>query len=131
MDGGQLLAKQKDREREEDELDEKKNISVHDVVKANILEEQIKQRHIIEFGKRSPSLHSSPFPQTFMQEQVATEAPSRREGKESLNLSTLEALPKDKETNNLSSPVGGQGAVPFSIRPQPAFNRQFNLLIQK
>ena len=34
----------------EDELNEKKDISLNDFVNASVLEEQIKQKHIIEFG---------------------------------------------------------------------------------
>ncbi len=127
-DSGQPSAKQKNRENEDNELDEKKNININDFVKANVLEEQIKERHIIEFGKKSPSLQS-PSPQTFVQQQVSTKAPSRREGEASLSLSILEEKSDNKKTTDLSSPFGGQGAS-FSTRPQPAFNRQFNLLIQ-
>ncbi|MDB5222714.1 MAG: transcription-repair coupling factor [Chitinophagaceae bacterium] len=109
---------------EYDELSEKAVVREKDFVKAGVLEEQIKQRHVIEFGRKSPSL------QTSKMEQNVTEVPSRKEGKEALSLSTLEEFSKGKETNKLSSPFGGQGAVSFNIKEQPAFNRQFNLLIQ-
>ena len=107
---------------EYDELTEKNIVTENDFVKANVLEEQIKQRHVIEIGRKSPSLHTSGLVQGF------TKVPSRGEGGETQILSPLEELSKDKEINKLSSPFGGQGA--FNIRPQPAFNRQFNLLIQ-
>ncbi|MBA3673869.1 MAG: transcription-repair coupling factor, partial [Chitinophagaceae bacterium] len=70
---------------EHDELSEKKAVSEIDFVKANVLEEQIKQRHIIEFGNKAYFSKAD-------NEQLTT--------------------------------------VNFSIKPQPAFNRQFNLLIQ-
>jgi transcription-repair coupling factor (superfamily II helicase) len=70
---------------EHDELSEKEAVSEIDFVKANVLEEQIAQRHIIEFG------HKAYF----------------------------------------SKAVNGQlTTFNFLIKPQPAFNRQFNLLIQ-
>src|SRR5437868_5481204 len=68
---------------EYDELTEKNVVTENDYVKANVLEEQIKQRHVIEFGKRKYFADNSPF-----------------------------------------------SILKFSIKPQPAFNRQFNLLIQ-
>ncbi|MDQ6755705.1 MAG: transcription-repair coupling factor, partial [Bacteroidota bacterium] len=68
---------------EYDELTEKNAVSENDFVKANVLEEEIKQRHVIEFGKRKYFSDNSP-------------------------LSILQ----------------------FSIKSQPAFNRQFSLLIQ-
>ncbi|MEJ7823715.1 MAG: transcription-repair coupling factor, partial [Chitinophagaceae bacterium] len=70
---------------EHDELSEKEAVSEIDFVKANVLEEQITQRHIIEFGNKA----------------------------------------------YFSKADNGQlTTVNFSIKPQPAFNRQFNLLIQ-
>jgi transcription-repair coupling factor (superfamily II helicase) len=75
----------KAQEEEQDELIEKTNFSINDCVNANLLEEQITQRHIIEFGsKRYFSKASLP----------------------------------------------GREQISFTIKPQPAFNRQFNLLIQ-
>ncbi|MEP6595491.1 MAG: DEAD/DEAH box helicase, partial [Ginsengibacter sp.] len=70
----------------DDELNEKIKVSGNDFVKANILEEQIKQHHIIEFGRQAYFSKASP------------------QGEDSERVS-------------------------FSIRPQPALNRQFNLLI--
>ncbi|MEO6328681.1 MAG: transcription-repair coupling factor [Ginsengibacter sp.] len=75
----------KKRPEEEDESAEKKDININDFAKANVLEEQIKQRHIIEFGSKA-------FFSKYSNGQLAT----------------------------------GN----FNIKPQPAFNRQFNLLIQ-
>jgi transcription-repair coupling factor (superfamily II helicase) len=68
---------------EHDELSEKAVVTQNDFVKANILEEEVKQRHVVEFGKRSFFSVNS-------------------------QLSVLH----------------------FSIKEQPAFNRQFNILIQ-
>ncbi|MDE3184764.1 MAG: transcription-repair coupling factor [Bacteroidota bacterium] len=65
---------------EEIELNEIKEISEKDFVHASVLEKQIEERHIIEFGKKS-------------------------------------FFSKNNEIN-------------FSIQQQPAFNRQFNLLIE-
>jgi transcription-repair coupling factor (superfamily II helicase) len=70
------------------ELDDdsvKTTISENDFVKADILEEQVKELHVVEFGKKS-------------------------------------YFSKNSQLSILNSQ--------FSIRPQPAFNRQFNLLIQ-
>lgn len=108
------------RSTEEDELSLKTSFTENDFVKAGILEEQLKERHVIEF---------SSSPQTSVKVQGFAKAPSQKEGEEPLYHSILEELSKDKETNKLSSPFGGQGAF-FNIRPQPAFNRQFNFLIQ-
>ncbi len=115
-------ASHKLQEEEHDELSAKTSVTENDFVNANVLEEQIKQRHVIELGNKSPSL------QTNLQWQNYTKAPSRKEGEGGLNPSTLEEQSGNKETINLSSPFGGEGA--FNTRPQPAFNRQFNLLIQ-
>src|SRR5674476_85001 len=115
-------ASHKLKEEEHDELSAKTSVTENDFVKANVLEEQIKQRHVIELGNKSPSL------QTNLQWQNYTKAPSRKEGEGGLNPSTLEEQSGNKETINLSSLFGGQGV--FNTRPQPAFNRQFNLLIQ-
>ncbi len=38
---------------EEDDLNQKKNFSFDDFVQASVLEEQVKQRHIVEFGTKS------------------------------------------------------------------------------
>jgi transcription-repair coupling factor (superfamily II helicase) len=68
------------RQEDEDELNEKKDVSLNDFVSANVLENQIRQRVIVEFG------HKKYF----------------------------------SSTNDIQ----------FSIQQQPAFNRQFKLLIQ-
>jgi transcription-repair coupling factor (superfamily II helicase) len=68
------------RQEEEDELNEKKEISLNDFVSASVLEAQIKERHIIEFGNKT-------------------------------------YFAKDNK-------------IQFSIMQQPAFNRQFKLLIE-
>ena len=114
-------------EQEHDELSEKTAVTENDFVKSNVLEEQIKQRHVIEIGRKSPSLQTSPSPQTSVKVQGFTKAPSRREGGQVL-ASNLKDQQYTKASNDLSSPFGEQGA--FNTRPQPAFNRQFNLLIQ-
>src|SRR5665811_488445 len=101
-------------EEEHDELSTKTSVTENDFVNANVLEEQIKQRHIIELGNKSPSL------QINLQWQNYTKAPSRKEGEGGLNPSTLEVQSGNKETINLSSLFGGQGV--FNTRPQPAFN---------
>ena len=67
------------RQEDEDELNEKKEVSEKDFVCASVLEKQIEQRHIIEFGNKT-------------------------------------YFSKGNEIN-------------FSIQQQPAFNRQFKLLI--
>ena len=69
---------------EDDELNLKKEISANDFVTANILQEQMKLRHIVEFGSKSFFTQAD--------EKASTE-------------------------------------IRFNISPQPAFNRQFNLLI--
>src|SRR5450432_3695621 len=45
--------KEKNLDDAEDELNQKKNISLNDFVNASVLEEQIKQRHIVEFSTKS------------------------------------------------------------------------------
>ena len=65
---------------EENELNEVKEVSEKDFVHASVLEKQIKERHVIEIGKKS-------------------------------------FFSKNNE-------------IKFSIQQQPAFNRQFNLLIE-
>src|SRR6185437_9125672 len=68
------------RQEEEDELNEKTDVSENDFVVATVLEKQIEQRHIIEFGNKT-------------------------------------YFSKGNE-------------IQFSIQQQPAFNRQFKLLIE-
>jgi transcription-repair coupling factor (superfamily II helicase) len=68
------------RQEDEDELNEKTDISENDFVKAAVIEKQIEQRHIIEFGNKA-------------------------------------YFSKGNE-------------IQFSIQQQPAFNRQFKLLIE-
>ena len=68
------------RQEEEDELNEKREISTNDFVRAGVLEDQIRQRNIIEFGNK-----------TFFEK---------------------------------------ENKIHFSITQQPAFNRQFKLLIE-
>ncbi|MEO7315984.1 MAG: transcription-repair coupling factor, partial [Ginsengibacter sp.] len=68
------------RQEEEEELNEKRNVSVNDFVRPGVLENQIRERNIVEFGNR-------PF-------------------------------------------FSGDNKIDFSIIQQPAFNRQFKLLIQ-
>jgi transcription-repair coupling factor (superfamily II helicase) len=71
----------------EDEINLKKDISVNDFVNASVLEEQIKQRHIVEFGTKCYFSKNNKL--------------------------------KDAEDTNIN----------FNTAPQPAFNRNFNLLI--
>ncbi|HEY8689289.1 MAG TPA: transcription-repair coupling factor [Chitinophagaceae bacterium] len=73
---------------EYDELTEKNVVTENDFVKANVLEEQVKQRHVIEIGSR-------PF------------------------------FAKSKQEGN-----GPLSTVNFNTKAQPAFNRQFSMLIQ-
>lgn len=68
---------------EEDELNLKNEISSNDFITADVLEKQVKLRHIVEFGTKSYFTKSD-----------------------------------EKEKN-----------IHFDIKPQPAFNRQFTLLI--
>lgn len=72
---------------EEDELNQKKDVSQNDFVSASVLEEQIYKRHIVEFGAKSYFTKNN------------------------------------KSTNCILK------TVRFNTAPQPAFNRQFNLLI--
>jgi transcription-repair coupling factor (superfamily II helicase) len=65
------------------EINEKKAVSENDFIKAVVLEEQAKERHIIEFGKKAS------FPAN-----------------------------------------GQQSTINFKTKEQPAFNRQFDLLIK-
>ncbi|MEO9003884.1 MAG: transcription-repair coupling factor [Ginsengibacter sp.] len=67
------------RQSSDDDLNEKKDVSLNDFVNASVLENQVKQHHIIEFGSK-----------TFF---------------------------------------AGNNKISFSITRQPAFNRQFKLLI--
>lgn len=71
----------------EEELNEKNAVSRNDFVVANILEEQLAERHIVEFGNKSYFIKSN-----------------------------------ESKAN--------QHLLNFSIQPQPAFNRQFKLLIE-
>ena len=64
------------------EINEKKEVSENDFVKAVVLEEQVKERHIIEFGKKAQFKN------------------------------------------------GLQSTINFATKEQPAFNRQFDLLIK-
>ncbi|MDQ6844947.1 MAG: DEAD/DEAH box helicase, partial [Bacteroidota bacterium] len=72
---------------EDDVLNEKQTVSKNDFINAGLLEEQMIERHIVEFGSKSYFAD------------------------------------KKKENNN------GR-LLNFSIAPQPAFNRQFKLLIE-
>ena len=74
--------KQKTDNREDDEINDKTDVSENDFVKAAIIEEEIKARHIIEIGKRSYFKNND------------------------------------------------QITIQYSIKPQPSFNRQFDLLIK-
>ncbi|MEP7144909.1 MAG: DEAD/DEAH box helicase, partial [Ferruginibacter sp.] len=71
---------------EDNELNEKTNVSKNDFVRAGVIEEQVRLHHVIEFGSKNyfSSLQKNP---------------------------TL-------------------SVIPFSIKSQPAFNRQFDLLIK-
>jgi transcription-repair coupling factor (superfamily II helicase) len=71
-------------EEEVDELVEKTNVTIEDFVKASVLEQQLIERHIIEFGNKRYFSKANP----------------------------------------------GHTPLIYNTRPQPAFNRQFNLLIQ-
>jgi transcription-repair coupling factor (superfamily II helicase) len=73
---------QKNTNKEEDDINEKTDATEDDFVKAAVIEEQIKLRHVIEIGKKSYF--------------------------------------KD----------GNQLAIQYNIKPQPTFNRQFDLLIK-
>ncbi|KAA9039339.1 transcription-repair coupling factor [Ginsengibacter hankyongi] len=84
---GVKTGREKNIDETEDELNLKKDISVNDFVNASVLEEQIKQRHIVEFGAK-------PY-------------------------FSKNAQLKDAEITNIN----------FNTAPQPAFNRNFNLLI--
>lgn len=81
----QLITNKKELKADDDELNLKESFTEKDFVKANVLEEQIKERHVIEFGNRAYFSKSA-----------------------NSQLSTVNFLTKE----------------------QPAFNRQFNLLIQ-
>ena len=83
---GQLAKDKTILQSDEDALNQKTSFTENDFVRAFVLEEQIRQRHIIELGKKSYFAKVSP--------------------------------------------KGGDLEGAFSIRPQPALNRQFNLLVQ-
>ncbi|HMU09851.1 MAG TPA: transcription-repair coupling factor [Ferruginibacter sp.] len=72
---------------ETEELTEKKDVREEDFVKAVVIEEQIKQRHIVEFGTKA-------------------------------------YFANKLQTSNLKPEIS------FSTKEQPAFNRQFDLLIK-
>jgi transcription-repair coupling factor (superfamily II helicase) len=80
---------------EEDNISEKIEVSADDFVKALVIEEQIKLRHIIEFGNKA--YFSNPLS-------------SSNEKRETTN--------QERET------------IIFNTKEQPAFNRQFDLLIK-
>jgi transcription-repair coupling factor (superfamily II helicase) len=84
---------------EEEELNQKQDISEQDFVSASILEEQLKQRHIVEFGTKSYFTKNN---------QLKTTQPG---------------------TVNSQPDSNGVPTVTFNTTPQPAFNRQFKLLI--
>ncbi len=73
--------------KDEDELNEKEAVSKNDFVLTNALEEQLGERHIIEFGNKS-------------------------------------------YFTKKNSSIANNLALDFAIQPQPAFNRQFKLLIE-
>ncbi|MGN6532685.1 MAG: CarD family transcriptional regulator, partial [Ginsengibacter sp.] len=77
---GKKQKSESSRQEEEDQLNEKTDVSENDFVCAAVLEKQIEQRHIIEFGNK-----------TYFSK---------------------------------------QNEIEFSIQQQPAFNRQFKLLIE-
>ena len=79
---------------QDDELNQKQDVSEEDFVKASILEEQIKQRHVVELGTK-----------TYF-----------AKGNQLLN------TPPATANSRLTT-------VNLNTTPQPAFNRQFNLLI--
>jgi len=79
---------------QDDELNQKQDVSEEDFVKASILEEQIKKRHVVEFGTK-----------TYF-----------AKGNQLLN------TPPATANSRLTT-------VNLNTTPQPAFNRQFNLLI--
>jgi transcription-repair coupling factor (superfamily II helicase) len=73
---------------EEEDLNEKTEVTVKDFVKAAVIEEEVKLRHIIEFGRKAYFSEVSP------------------------------------------PAGGGDSKVVFATKEQPAFNRQFDLLIK-
>lgn len=79
---------------EDADLTEKKDIAADDFVNAKDIEEQLKQRHILEFGKKS-------------------------------------YFQSSQKSSTIPSPVGDtERAIAFNTKEQPAFNRQFDLLIK-
>ena len=72
---------------EEDPLSQKMGLDINDFIKASVIEEQIKLRHIIELGKKAYFANCKP-------------------------------------------PTANCQLVQFATKEQPAFNRQFDLLIQ-
>jgi transcription-repair coupling factor (superfamily II helicase) len=84
---------------QEEELNQKQDISEQDFVSASIMEEQLKQRHIVEFGTKSYFAKNDQLENT----QPGTASSQS----DSYRMST----------------------VNFNTSPQPAFNRQFKLLI--
>ena len=100
---------------------EKKDISANDFIKANLLEQQIKQRHIIEFGY-SPVLTD---------EEVGSSQLSK--GLHSEAVGTTGSGSQNHTSNNDQRPTTNEQrstAIAFSTKEQPAFNRQFELLIK-
>ncbi|MBA2250741.1 MAG: transcription-repair coupling factor, partial [Chitinophagaceae bacterium] len=74
----------KNRQHEDDELNEKIKVNANDFVTASVFEDQVNERHVIEFGNKS----------------------------------------------YFGKQAQGNLTETFNTKPQPAFNRQFNLLIQ-
>lgn len=109
----QVFLKQQENNSNSQKIDEEKfertGVDENDFVKAPILEEFIQQRHIIEFGYKSYFTDKTPH-------SVSGQLLSANEPKGNGQLAS--ALDK------------GVSMIEFHTKPQPAFNRQFDLLIK-
>ena len=93
----------------------KKEVRPDEFITANTFFEDLQARHTVFFGYQAPlpPKGGSPGPQTSLLGEAATNS----------------VLLQSKPGAAADPPLGGGGAVVFSTRSQPAFNRQFELLI--
>ena len=94
-----------------------KELSLNDFVTAEVLEKEITNRHVIEFGSKSyfektSNNNNVSLTTSGKEPQTTNEKQKTRNGEATTN--------EKQETRN----------VVFNTKPQPAFNRQFDLLIK-
>ena len=114
-------SKGKTQEEEQDDKLIKKEVQPNEFITADLFFEQLQQRHTVYFGHSAPT--NSPNggeqnTQPLLDEDAANNV----------------ASPKSEAGGMNSSPVGGSrmetGSITFHTKAQPAFNRQFDLLMK-